>query len=146
MIYLFERGLKMINQMPQIVADIFEAYPEPIKNKMMIVRSLIFQSANSLAEVGMIEEKTQWGEPAYRTKPKTGSTIRIDWKEKKSNYLCVYFNCKTTIVDTIKEIYGNTFRYEGNRCVLIEATSPLPTTALLDCFAIALTYYSKRGS
>ena len=138
-----KKGVQMLNHMPKSVQDIFESYPAPIKKKMMAIRGLIFKSANTLSDVGMIEEAIKWGEPAYLTKPKTGSTIRIDWKAKSSDYCCIYFNCKTTIVDTIKEIYGNTFKYEGNRCVLVDATSALPSRELLDCFAIALTYHLK---
>ena len=44
----------------------------------------------------------------------SGSTVRIDWKKGTPDHYYIYFNYKTTLADTLKEIYGKIFTYGGN--------------------------------
>ncbi len=67
---------------------------------------MIFDVAASTEGVGAIEETLKWGEPAYlTTASKSGSTIRMDWKGKKPNQFAMYFNCKTTLVETFRTMF-----------------------------------------
>lgn len=64
------------------VAVVFDSYPEEMRVKLLFLRRLIYETAASLEEVGELEETLKWGEPSYLTpKSKSGSTIRIAWKE-----------------------------------------------------------------
>ena len=68
------------------VAQAFEAYPPNIREKLLILRELIFETAASIEGVGKLEETLKWAEPAYVTsQSKSGSAVRIHWK--KSNLL-----------------------------------------------------------
>jgi hypothetical protein len=58
------------------VATVFAAYPEKFKNKLLILRQLIFDTGAKTEGVGELEETLKWGEPSYLAKK--GSTIRID--------------------------------------------------------------------
>jgi hypothetical protein len=60
---------------------VFDTYPEKVKTKLLNLRIIILETATELEEIESLEETLKWGEPSYISK--TGSTIRIDWKEKK---------------------------------------------------------------
>lgn len=123
----------------------FDDYPEPFRTKLLFLRQLIFQVAASTEGVGELEETLKWGEPSYVTsQTKSGSTVRIDWKPSQPNEYAMYFHCKTTLVDTFKEIYGNRFEYSGNRAIIFKEYDKIPVNALSDCIAMALTYHLRK--
>lgn len=95
--------------------------------------------------LGALEETLRWGEPAYLTQSKSGSTIRIDWKQKHPDLYAMYFHCKTTLVDSFREIHGDTFRYAGNRAILFAMEDEIPVKELKHCIALALTYHRRNG-
>ncbi len=130
--------------MSQDVAAVIRDYPAVIQKKLLFLRELIYRTASELVEPVELEETLKWGEPSYVTKPKTGSTIRIDWKRKFPAQYAMYFHCKTTLVDTFKEIHGDKFRYEGNRAILFYLDDEIPVAELKDCIALALTYHRRR--
>ncbi len=70
------KALKEINN-PEVAA-IFNSYPQKIRDKLMILRLLILETASTIEGVGELEETLKWGEPSYLTpKTKSGSTIRL---------------------------------------------------------------------
>lgn len=129
----------------QQVNNVFSQYPEQIQSKLLFIRELIFNIASNLDEVGAIQETLKWGEPSYVTcDTNSGSTCRIGWKKSTPEKYYVYFNCKTTLVDTFKEIYGPLFTYGGNRSLIFDIHEEIPAAELSDCIAIALTYHSSK--
>ena len=123
--------------MQDSVKQKFMTYPESIAAVLHEIRDLIFQVA---AQDGIttVEETLKWGEPSYISK--TGSTIRFDYKPKAPDQYCVYFNCKTKLIDTFKELYGDTFVYQGNRALVFELEQALPNKELAHCLSLALRY------
>ncbi|MBU2869865.1 DUF1801 domain-containing protein [Colwellia sp. E2M01] len=115
----------------------FEAYPENIRILLESIRDLIFSVAKQEGILD-ITETLKWGEPSYVSK--IGSTIRFDWKVKHPEQFCIYFNCKTSLVDTFKEIYGDTFIYEGNRAIVLKINEDIPLEALIHCISMSLRY------
>ena len=124
------------------VSKTISKYPINIQEKLKILRSLIFETASETEGVNKIEETLKWGEPSYTTK--NGSTIRIAWKEKNPNQYAMYFHCKTKLVDTFKERYKNTFKYEGNRAIIFSITENIPIEELKHCIKLSLTYHSIK--
>ncbi len=123
----------------------FDSYPEDIKQRMLFLRQLIFDAAESTQGVGSLEETLKWSEPSYITsQTKSGSTIRMDWKPSKPDQYAMYFNCKTTLVDSFKEIFGDLFAYEGNRSIIFQKNEILPVTELSYCITMALTYHLAK--
>jgi len=59
-----------------IVEDVFSAYPDDVKDQMIKLRKLVFDTAKEIDHVNAIEETLKWGEPSYLTK--IGSTLRMD--------------------------------------------------------------------
>lgn len=121
------------------VAEVFRNYPAPIREKMFFLRKLVIDTASETEGVGTLEETLKWGEPAYLTK--TGSTIRMDWKKSSPQQYALYFHCKTRLVDTFKEIYGDSLRFEGNRAIVFNDSDKIPVNELKHCISLSLTYH-----
>jgi hypothetical protein len=124
------------------VAEVFDSYPVVMRRKLMVLRQLIFDTAAGIESVGMLEEALKWGEPAYLTPhSKSGSTIRLAWKTARPLQYAMYFNCQTTLVDTFRTLFPADLRFEGNRAIILEASSRVPARELAWCIAAALTYH-----
>ena len=126
------------------VKDVFDNCPSDVRERLLSLRQLILETASEIAEVGPLEETLKWNEPAYVTSAsKSGSTIRINCKHDKRKY-AMYFNCNTTLVDTFRTLYPQTFRYFGNREIEFDVADKLPSKELKNCISMALTYHSKK--
>jgi hypothetical protein len=126
------------------VDAVFDAYPKPVRTKLMALRRLILDTAKATKGVGALEEALKWGQPSYLT-PETGSgsTIRIDRVKSDKNQVAVFFHCQTDLVDTFRELYPK-LSYSGNRAILLDADKELPEDALRHCVGLALTYHLRK--
>lgn len=124
------------------VASVFDTYPEKVRLKMMHLRQLIFDTANETADVNDLEETLSWSEPSYKTK--TGSTVRIDWKDSEPDQYAMYFTCTTSLMDTFKKLYTNKFQFEGNRAIIFNISEEIPEPELKHCITLALTYHKVK--
>ncbi len=128
------------------VFDTFERYPDEVREKLLSLRQLVFETAVEI-DIEKLKETLKWGEPSYVTKH--GSTIRIAWRKKFPNEVGIFFHCKTTLVDTFKEIYRDQFRFEGNRAILFNLDDEIvgnknTADALKHCIALSLTYHKIK--
>ena len=73
-----------------------------------------------------------------------GSTVRIDWDDSYPDQYEMYFHCQTSLVDTFRELYGDTLRFEGKRAVVFELSDPVPVDDLKNCILMTLTYHHRR--
>jgi len=115
----------------------FSSYPLKMQGRLLFLRQLIFDSSDK-----QIEETLKWGEPSYLCAQ--GSTIRIDYKEKYPNQYAMYFNCKSKLVDTFKEIYPAEFIFEGNRAIIFKVDEKINISALKNCIGLALNYHKLK--
>jgi hypothetical protein len=123
----------------------FDGFPPPVRERMLQLRQLIFDTAASTPGVGALEETLKWGEPAYLTsQSKSGSTVRINWKKSRPSQYAVLFNCHTTLIETFRTLFPDDFTYEGNRAILFDKAGIVPIDALSFCIAAALTYHLPR--
>jgi hypothetical protein len=129
---------------PKPAAALFDAYPAPVKARLLALRRLIFETAKATKGVGALEETLKWGQPSYLT-PETGSgsTVRIDQVKPAADRVAVYFHCQTNLVETFRELYPE-LSYSGNRAILLDVAGKLPEPALRHCVALALTYHLRR--
>ena len=125
------------------VACKFDRYPANARAHLLALRELVFDVARSTPEVGEIDETLKWGEPAYLVKNGSGSTIRIDWKPKSPNEFAMYFNCKTTLVETFRTLFPSEFSFAGNRAIVFTIGTQPPQDALRFCINASLTYHRK---
>ena len=127
------------------VAAAFNSYPQGIRTKLLILRQLILDTAASIEVVGEIEETLKWGEPSYLTpKTKSGSTIRIAWKESQEEEYSMYFKCTANLVPAFREKYPDVFRFGGNRSIDFNIEDTLPVNELKQCIILALTYHLNK--
>jgi Domain of unknown function (DU1801) len=125
------------------VQAVFDNYPPALREKLLSLRQLILDTAASTDGVGELEETLKWGEPAYVTLNKSGSTVRIDRKKKSDSY-AMYFNCKTSLVETFRNLFPNDFVFEGNRALVFDINAKLARKELAFCIGMALTYNQKK--
>jgi hypothetical protein len=129
------------------VAAKFDAYPADVRPKLLALRELIFFTAATTEGIGDIEESLKWGEPAYSTKNKSGSTVRIDWKQRDPANYAMYFNCQTNLIETFRTLFPNDLKFAGNRALVFALQDPVPQDSLTMCIAASLTYHLlKRKS
>jgi hypothetical protein len=127
------------------VDAVFNAYPKPLKARLLALRRLIFETAKVTKGVGALQETLKWGQPSYLTPAtKSGSTIRIDRVKSAANQYAIYFHCQTDLVETFRALYPTEFSYGGNRCMLFDAADEVPEAALRHCVALALTYHLNK--
>jgi hypothetical protein len=115
----------------------------------MALRELVFDTAAATAGVGPLTETLKWGQPSYLTEETgSGTTVRIDRLKSGDGY-AIYFHCQSGLIGRFRELYPDTFKYEGNRAIHFDAKDRLPVRELCHCIALALTHHlrkkAKRG-
>ncbi len=130
--------------LPREVSRAFDAFPLPIRRRLLDVRKLIFATAKAHDDVGPLTETLKWGEPAYLAEATgSGSTIRLG-RVKDSEHPAILFNCKTTLVDAFRERFPDQFEYRQTRALLLSVAGALPKQELTVCLSLALTYHLDR--
>ncbi|MCP5100098.1 MAG: DUF1801 domain-containing protein [Chloroflexi bacterium] len=127
------------------VTAVFETYPEKMRAKLMTLRQLIYDVAAQTDGVGELIETLKWGQPSYlTTKPKSGTTIRIDQVKDKPGQYGLYVHCQTTLIASFRQLYPTEFVYEGNRAIIFDEVDVIPQQLLRHCIELALTYHLKK--
>lgn len=124
------------------LSNIFSGYEKPARKKLLLLRKLILETADEINLHEPIEETIRWQEPSYISN--AGSTIRIAPYKKDEEKVAMFFNCKTVLIETIKEIYQDLFEYEGNRAIILAIKDDIPTKELKHCIELALTYHRRK--
>jgi hypothetical protein len=126
------------------VASVFKAYPPGIRAKLMALRELVFDTAEKTTDVGRLTETLKWGQPSYLTEETgSGTTVRID-RLKADNGYAVYFHCQSGLVGQFRELYPETFEYQGKRAIVFDAKDRVPARELRHCLALALTHHARK--
>ena len=125
-----------------VVNTVFESYPKEMRQRILLLRQLIYEAAAESNDVGTITETTKWGQPSYVAKK--GSTIRLGWGEKQPDHYAVYFTCNTTLVETFKELYRHKFNFEGKRAIIFHRDDVVSENELKHCLTLALRYHRVK--
>jgi hypothetical protein len=121
------------------VEDKFKSYPPKVKKEMLNLRKLILKIAESDCEIDFMGEDLKWGEPSFLTKS-SGSTMRIDWKEKTPGHISIFVNCRTKLISMFKELYPSDFEYVGNREIRLPLQEKYSKLKLRKCIELILKY------
>ena len=123
----------------------FSRYPKPIRDRLLTLRSMIFDVAKKTPGVGNLKEGLRWGQPSYLTlETGSGSTIRIDQIGSEGKKYAMYFICTSGLVEEFKELYRGEMKFEGNRSIVFDVADKLPEAALRHCISLALTYHKRK--
>jgi hypothetical protein len=117
------------------------SYPRDARIKLQQIRDAVFAVA-SKDNIGGVTETLKWGETSYFAKG--GSTVRMDWKAKYPEQICVYFHCQTILVDTFKEIYSDVFNFEGNRAIVLPLSKEILIEELKHCISLSFRYHNIK--
>ncbi|MCX5581146.1 DUF1801 domain-containing protein [Kaistia terrae] len=132
---------------PDAVASAFAGFSGPTRSRLLRIRQLIFEVAETTPGVGPLTETLKWGEPAYLTNAsRSGSTIRLGVVKTPPDTAAILFNCRTTLVESFRAHFPDVFAYQGNRAILVPTSAPLNEQALAICLAMALTYHHRARS
>lgn len=129
--------------LPPDVKAAFDAFPMPARKALLHVRKLVFETA-AHQDVGNITETLKWGEPAYLTAPRIGSTVRLGWKKKQPDRGMILLNCQTTLIGDLRAAFSEMLTFEGNRAITFQLDDLPPDTVLSMCLAAALTYHRAK--
>ncbi len=120
----------------------FAAMPVEVKEGLLALRRLIFETAAQTPGVGALKETLKWGQPAYLTpETRSGSTIRLG--VPKQGGFALYAHCQTTIISDFRTTFPDDFEFEGNRAVHFTPGKALPLDQLGLLVTNALTYHMK---
>ena len=126
------------------VKAVFEAFPEGLGARLLGLRRHILAAAAAAPRIGEVTETLKWGEPAYLpSRPRIGSTVRLNPVKGSTDRYGLYFNCRTSLVDTFRQHYPGMFRLEGDRAMIFTLEDEIPAEPLRHCITLALTYHLK---
>ena len=128
----------------EAVKKAFESFPAPVREKLILIRGLIFEEASRNPNVGAMRESLKWGQPSYVSLLKSGSPIRLGMEKKNQDKFGLYVHCQTNLVETFKHIYPHAFTYGANRSILFKTDELIEEEPLRHCITIALTYHLKK--
>ncbi|MGP1351916.1 MAG: DUF1801 domain-containing protein [Parasphingopyxis sp.] len=120
------------------VAARFAEYPSPVRDRLLELRNLVFETAAATDGVGPLEETLKWNEPAYLNP--AGTTIRLNAHKGSDSEIGLYVHCQTDLAERFRQLYDDQLRIDGNRAILFRVDEPLPRDAIRHCIAMALTY------
>ena len=124
------------------ITRIIESYPLEASDYARKVRRLI-HSVGAREGFSDVQESLKWGEPSFSVPG--GSPFRMDWKEDDSGRFQIYFNCRTSLVDTFRTVYSSVLDFEGTRAIKLSLTEPIPSATLEHCFALAMNYHRLKN-
>ncbi len=127
--------------MNRAVNEKFDVFPELARHQLLAIRNSIFDIPGT-EHIPEITETLKWGEPSYLSK--YGSTVRLSWKSKYPDHVSVFFNCKTSLVETFRELYRDDFIFIENRELRFLIAEPIPMAQLMSCITMSLRYHKIK--
>jgi len=126
------------------VAATVKAYSPVVRARLMALRETIFEVAAATPGVGVLTETLKWRQPSYLTEETgSGTTVRIDRLKGDSGGHAVYFHCRSGLVGQFRELYPDTFAYDGKRAIRFGPDDRPPLGELKHCLALALTHHLR---
>ena len=56
----------------------------------------------------------------------------------------MFFNCKTKLIETFRELFSDRFRFEGSREIIFQKDEDFDIKALKYCILLSLTYHDRK--
>jgi len=128
--------------MPLEVTGAFAAFDDAARAPLLVLRGLILETAAATPGAGPVTEALRWGQPAYLA-PR-GSTLRLG--VPKTGGVALYAHCRTRIIPEFRAAFGDAFRYDGNRAVLLSPGDEIAGGPLVALIRHALSYHMPSSA
>ncbi len=128
----------ILPELPNHIEQVVLKWPQAAQRVYHHLRQIVFDTAASNSAVAPLNEDLKWGEPAFLTK--TGTTLRIAWKAQHPDQIGLFVICHTDLLDQIRALYPQAFRYEGTRALYLTLASAIPEQAVAHLASRAQTY------
>jgi hypothetical protein len=127
-----------------VLADRISNWPAAAQDTLLQCRA-IFQEVADQADIGSLDETLKWGQPSWRPgKPRTGSTLRMDWNPKFPDRLSLFVDCKTDLAARMQTLYPNLTENDGRRHLAVSLDAPLPKQAIAHLADMTFTYHRAK--
>lgn len=101
-------------------AAAFDAVADPLAcGGMARLRTLIFETAADLPQIGQLQEALRWGQPAYLT-PDTRAATTLRLGVPKTARFALFVHCRTSLISDFTAAFPGWDRVEGSRAVLFD--------------------------
>jgi hypothetical protein len=102
------------------VRAVIEGWSKEVQSAGLNLRSLIYETARQLPEIGPLVEMLKWNQPAYLTRQSgTGTTVRMG-EANNGTRLGLYVHCQTSLVETFRLHYPDQLEFDKNRGILLD--------------------------
>ncbi|MCR8826503.1 hypothetical protein [Pseudosulfitobacter koreensis] len=117
-------------------------WPDAARARFDALRAIILAAARD-AGVGPLTESLKWGQPAWRpARPRTGSTLRLNWSSEAPDRLCVFVDCKTDLAQRMRDLYPD-IAGDGRRVLHLGLDAAADTDAIAHLAAMTFTYHRQ---
>lgn len=120
----------------------YESFGPCARAKLLRLRDLAFETSDRIS-AGPLTESLKWGQPAFSSPNKAGSTFRLDEIKGGEGKYALYFLCQTTLIGAFRELYADRFTFEGNRAIVFELDRQYEEADIAHCMALAMSYGRK---
>lgn len=127
------------------VEAVFNGYPDELRQKLLHLRQLVFETASETEGVGPLEETLKWGHPSYLTpETRSGTTVRISQIDADTERYGMFVHCQTTLIPTFREMFPDVLNFDGTRAIEFDLEEDPPEDILRQCISLALTYHLDK--
>jgi hypothetical protein len=124
------------------VEEKYDSFSPSARPKLLRLRELAFETSERFG-AGPLTESLKWGQPAFSTPGRGGSTFRLDEIRNGEGKYALYFLCQTTLIGTFRELYMGRFSFEGSRAIIFAPDRRYDESDIAHCMALAMTYERK---
>ncbi len=122
-------------------SKILKDHPAPLKSRLIDVRSLVLEIAETSDHIGVIEESVKWGQLSFATvRPKSGTPLRLGGDAGMGTY-SLFVPCSTRLISDFRDHSAGMFDYHGNREIRLNIDTPMPKSELSLFISATLSYY-----
>ncbi len=131
---------------PAALLSRIAAWPEPAQAHLWRCRTLFHEVAAARA-IGPLSESLKWGQPAWRpARPRTGSTLRLDWSAALPDRLCLLVDCKTDLAARLAQLYPALGPNDLRRRIALRLDAPFPEQAIAHLAEMTFTYHLRPAA
>ena len=117
-------------------------HPSAARQGLLALRELIFEEAETLPQIGRLEEVLRWGQPAYITpEKKAGSSLRLGIP--KQGEFALFVHCQSRLIPDYQALFGLSDQFEATRAILFNTADQIDKERHGWLIRQALTYHLK---